>query len=270
MGQSKRVVSRDLYRASTAGQLLLALVLGVASFCLTPASLAGEQDDRRTSPHGRDALGSHEKERALQAIARRNPGFARRALRNKSFQTDEPALLLLEKRPRDKNNTDVRLADAYYYDYRRNETIHCIVDAETGEVHQQRRVVDLQLPLTKDEIQRAFDILLQSQHRNALARAYSNATGQALIDINKINFKAYVFHASANSARLNRAAKRCGRLRCAQLLLYTYENIALNFTPVIDISRGIVLQANTEPGLADPNAQESATAGAEASHDHAH
>jgi hypothetical protein len=111
---------------------------------------------------------------------------------------------------------------------------------------------------------------LQSRHRNALARAYSSATGQALIDINKINFKAYVFHASANSTRLNRAAKRCGRIRCAQLLLYTHENIALNFTPVIDISRGIVLQANTEPGLADQDGQESATSGAEASHDHAH
>ncbi|MGB5326392.1 MAG: hypothetical protein WBN40_13350 [Pseudomonadales bacterium] len=242
----------------------------MASFCLPSASLAGDQEDQRPSPHWRDALGSHEKERALQAIARANPGFARRALRNKSFQTDEPALLLLEKRPRDKNNAGLRLADAYYYDYRRNETIHCIVDAETGEVHEQRRVVDLQLPLTKDEIQRAFDTLLQSRHRNALARAYSNATGQALIDINKINFKAYVFHASANSARLNRAAKRCGRLRCAQLLLYTHENIALNFTPVIDISRGIVLQANTEPGLADPNAQESTATAAEVGHDHAH
>ncbi|MBT8149118.1 MAG: hypothetical protein KJO24_04260 [Gammaproteobacteria bacterium] len=111
---------------------------------------------------------------------------------------------------------------------------------------QQQRVENLQLPLIADEVQRAFDIYLQSNYRQQLANAYREATGQALIDIGKVHFKAYVFHASAHPSRLNKAAKQCGKKRCAQLLLYTHENISLQLMPVVDLSRGKVLQANTE------------------------
>lgn len=231
---------------------------------------AGRRDNAK-APRLRDALRNDERERMLQSIARRNPGFALKAVRNKRFHADQPVLLLMEKRPRDKSQPNQRLADAYYYDYRSDETIHCIVDADTGEVHEQRRVADLQLPLTEDEIQRAFDILLQSPHRSDLAAAYRDVTGQSLIDIGKVHYKAYVFHASANSARLNNAAKKCGRTRCAQMLLYTNENIALNFTPVIDISRGKVLQGNTEPSAAGRAAGRiTIDQDIEVPHDHAH
>lgn len=219
--------------------------------------------------HWRDALRMEERETALQAIARKNPGFEQRTRRNDAFKNDRPALLLLEKRPLKKNARGARLVDAYYYDYQRNETIHCIVDAATGEIHLQRTVTDLQLPLTQDEIQHSFDVFLQSPHRRKLANAYEVATGQSLIDISNVKFKAYVFHASANSARLNRGAKKCGRTRCAQLLLYTRENIALNITPVIDLSRSKVLQANTEPGFASEEIP-AAEAVSDPSHVHEH
>ena len=198
------------------------------------------------TPRKHDPLRRGERERVLKSLQQRNPGFAKHGRRARTFSFDEPVLLLLEKRPPEKNSNDKRLADAYYYDYRRNQAIHCIVDATSGAIIAQQHVENLQLPLIAAEVQRAFDIYLQSDYRQQLANAYREATGQALIDIGKVHFKAYVFHASAHPRRLNKAAKQCGKKRCAQLLLYTHENISLQLMPVIDLSRGKVLQAKTE------------------------
>ena len=206
-------------------------------------------------PHRlKEGLDTVEKQRVLEAVRAKDPTLdhrqrkQRRMSQQNSFVSDEPELLLVERRPADSKGSQSRTANVYYYDYRKDQTIHCIVDAETGEVHKQIRVRNMQLPLNDNEIQRAFDIYLQSDHRSELVDAYYETTGQSLIDIGKVQFKAYVFHASVNEALLNKKARRCGKTRCAQLLLYTEDNIAMNLSPVINLSRGRVIQGNTLPG----------------------
>ncbi len=229
--------------------LLLAMVFS--------ASLAPPVAAHHGKPHRmKDGLNQAERHRVLEAVRSKDPTLdyrerkQRRMARNNSFVSAEPELLLVERRPADSKTSESRTANVYYYDYQKDQTIHCIVDAESGEVHRKIRVRNLQLPLNDNEIQRAFDIYLQSDHRGELVDAYYQTTGQSLIDISKVQFKAYVFHASVNEALLNKKARRCGKTRCAQLLLYTEDNIAMNLSPVVSLSRGVVIQGNTLPGEA--------------------
>ena len=201
---------------------------------------------QKNNPRKHDALRHSERDRILQSIKKKHPHFKQQESLASDFTGEEPILLLLEKRPSNKKQNSPRLADAYYYDYKTNETIHCIVNPETGVIIEELRTVELQLPLVKEEIERAFTIYLQSSHRNELADAYREATGQSLIDVSSLHFKAFILHGSANMTRLNAATKRCGRSRCAKLLIHTEENIALNITPIIDLSKGQVIQGNTE------------------------
>lgn len=200
----------------------------------------------------RDSLKHEEKNRILNAIQAKNPTLKsnrsrNQQQRNSDFIVREPVLLLMENRPHDKKAGSIRMADVYYYDYQKDQTIHCIVDPATGKIHQQIKVRNMQLPLTEEEIQRTYDIYIQSPHRKELAKAYSHVTGQSLIDMSKVDFKAYVYHGEINESRLNKKTRRCGKTRCAQLLLYTDENIALNLSPVINLSKAVVVQGNTLP-----------------------
>lgn len=203
----------------------------------------------------KDPLKIQERQKILNSIRNRNPSF--KASLNDSLSNrrsgssvlvpNEPVLLLLEKRPADNKNSGARLANAYYYDYQKDQTIHCIVDAESGAIHNQLNVRDMQLPLVDEEIQRTFDIFMQSKHRRKLAKSYYQATGQSLIDLSNIDFKAYVFHSSISEDQLKPKTRQCGKTRCAQLLLYTNENIALDLNPIISLSKAKVLQVNTVP-----------------------
>ena len=240
------MIRRTFNRATT-----LLTAIGLGGLLLQPAVA------HHGKPHRmKDGLDQAEKHRVLEAVRAKDPTLdhrerkQRRMTRNNSFVSAEPELLLVERRPADSKTSQARTANVYYYDYQKDQTIHCIVDAESGEIHKKIRVRNLQLPLNDNEIQRAFDIYLQSEHRNELVDAYYQTTGQSLIDISKVQFKAYVFHASVNEALLNKKARRCGKTRCAQLLLYTEDNIAMNLSPVVSLSRGVVIQGNTLPGEA--------------------
>lgn len=205
----------------------------------------------------RDPLNKEQIDRVFNALSNKYPELERpvrktfnvRQLNSASsnIASERPVLLLMEKRPQDKNALATRMTDVYYYNYKKDETIHLIVNQEDGKIHKRRSVKNVQLPLIPEEIQRAYNIYLQSPHLQDLSQAYFDATAQMLIDMNKINFKAFIFHGEDNLNELNKEAKRCGKTRCAQLLLYTDENIALNLSPVINLSKGIVVQANTFP-----------------------
>jgi len=199
-----------------------------------------------------DGMHAAEKARALQSLERsRRAGNRGAGLRGQQDSAGErssaaaapaePQLLLMERR-RVKGASE-RLADAWYYDYSSNETIHKIIDLGSGVVRSSEVVVDLQLPLIEDEIARAFDVLLTSpSDRNALSRAFRAVTGEAFEDRAQVNYKAFVFHPDTVVDGLTRGARRCGIHRCAQMLIYTHDNIALDMSPVVDLSTGRVLQ----------------------------
>ena len=153
----------------------------------------------------------------------------------------EPQLLLMERRR--VKGASQRLADAWYYSYTYNETTHKIIDLATGQVMSSEVVIGTQLPLIDAEVSRAFDILLASDaDRLALEIAYREVTGAQFTDRSQVSYKAFVFHPETVVDGLSPDARRCGVNRCAQMLIYTHDNIALDTSPVVDLSTQRVLQ----------------------------
>ena len=184
-----------------------------------------------------------EKARAMQALSARAASVprTRRVAGAATGIPTQPVLLLMERR-RIKGSTE-RLADAWYYSYPRNETTHKIIDLSTGAIRSSQIVIDMQLPLIESEIGRAFDIVLASAgDRSALENAYRQVTGSEFTDRSQVSYKAFVFHPDTVQDGLQSDARRCGNHRCAQMLLYTHDNVALDMSPVVDLSTGRVLQ----------------------------
>ncbi len=195
-------------------------------------------------PQRFDGMHGAEKARAMRALGSvpaTGGAAAQYSTASVGAVPTEPVLLLLERR-RDKSSTE-RLADAWYYSYPRNETIHKVVDLTRGVVRSAEVVIDLQLPLVDAEISRAFDVVLTSEaHSKALRAAYFQVTGTRLVDRSQVSYKAFVFHPDTVQDGLEPTARRCGLHRCAQMLLYTHDNIALDMSPVVDLSTNRVLQ----------------------------
>lgn len=222
------------------GRLSIALLLWAA----WPVSAMAENHSSQR-PQALDGMHTFEKDRAMRSLAGSSP---RALAQTTSVQSDtstaapaEPQLLLLERR-RIKGASQ-RTADAWYYSYPNNQTIHKIVDLESGEVLSSEIVIGTQLPLIDAEISRAFSVLLaSSSDRRTLKQAYRTVTGKDFEQRSQVSYKAFVFHPDTVVDGLNPSARRCGVNRCAQMLLYTHDNIALDMSPVVDLSTGKVLQ----------------------------
>ncbi len=182
------------------------------------------------------ALSQHAPVESSAAVAQTS-----RVLSTASSVPSEPVLLLLERR-RIKGSNE-RLADAWYYSYPRNETTHKVIDLTVGVVRSAEIVIDLQLPLVDAEISRAFDIVLAStSDRTSLENAFRQVTGNEFTERSQVSYKAFVFHPDTVADGLEPDARRCGLHRCAQMLLYTHDNVALDMSPVVDLSTSRVLQ----------------------------
>ncbi len=223
--------------------------LALAGVALALAMAASPVAADRTSggPKMHDGMNSQEEKRAMrsldndQSLKRRAKAHKRRLSANAQVVPLDPQLLLMERR-RDKGAA-LRLADAWYYDYELNETIKKTIDLASGDVLSSEVVIGTQLPLVEAEITRAFDVLLASApDRRALEQAYRAVTGKRFEDRSQVSYKAFIFHPDTVVDGLVPAARRCGVHRCAQMLIYTHDNIALNTAPVVDISTSRVLQ----------------------------
>lgn len=223
------------------GRWAMAALLVAAT---STGSIAAENSSAR--PQVMDGMHAAEKSRAMRALERSGSAAQRQALgTNRSTQDlaapAEPQLLLMERRHI--KGTTQRTADAWFYSYPNNETIHKIVDLETGTVLSSQIVIGTQLPLVEAEISRAFSVLLASRDdRRALEVAYRAVSGEEFVERSQVSYKAFVFHPDTVVDGLSRAARRCGTNRCAQMLIYTHDNIALDMSPVVDLSTGKVLQ----------------------------
>ncbi|MFZ1342777.1 hypothetical protein [Thiothrix eikelboomii] len=168
-----------------------------------------------------------------------------------AMRSDTPApaiahtleLLLVERRPVDKEQPGRRLADVYSYDYRSDETIHSIVDLNTQERVQTERVQKLQLPLTENELARASQLIFNDPEQLSQIQAeYKRITGQTLIKPEQLHVKAFVFTADSLPEGLNAASQNCGIQRCAQVLLYTHDSVVFEISPIVNLSVGLVTQ----------------------------
>ncbi|HPY39015.1 MAG TPA: hypothetical protein PLM98_00750 [Thiolinea sp.] len=153
-------------------------------------------------------------------------------------------LLLVERRPVDKEQPGKRLADVYSYDYGSDETIHSIVDLDTQERVQTERVQKLQLPLTENELARASKFIFNDPEQLAQIQAeYKRITGQNLQHPEQLEVKAFVFTTDSLPEGLNAASQNCGLQRCAQILLYTHDSVVFEISPIVNLSAGLVTQS---------------------------
>lgn len=152
-------------------------------------------------------------------------------------------LLLVERRPIDKEQAPQRLADVYHYDYSKNETIHSVIDLDTQQVISTQHQQYLQLPLTENELQRSSEIIFADPEAAVLIKnEYQRITGKYFSSPQQLNIKAFTFSADSLPEQLNPASQQCGLQRCAQVLLYTHDSVVFEISPIVNLSAGIVTQ----------------------------
>jgi len=157
--------------------------------------------------------------------------------------TSSKEVLLVERHQQKNAPKDQRYADIFTYDYATNELIESVVDLKTSAVISSKRTQGVQLPLTENELERAKQIVFEDDdERQILENEYHRITSRPLTDTSELNIKAFTFTADSLPNRVNEASKLCGIHRCAQLMLYTGENIVFEITPIVNLSKGVVTQ----------------------------
>ena len=152
-------------------------------------------------------------------------------------------ILLIEKNREKGAPSDQRRADVFVYDYSTDELIQSLVDLNTSEVLRSERKQGVQLPLTKNELKRVKEIVFEDEEELAiLEHEYRRITSRELTDAAELNVKAFTFLAESLPNRVNEASKECGIHRCAQLMLYTQENVVFEVSPIVNLSKSVVTQ----------------------------
>ena len=154
--------------------------------------------------------------------------------------------LLVERRALPKTApATARQADVYVYDYTDNSLHHTIVDVVSGQILREEQLYNVQLPLIDSEVALAAKILMGDPvRRKGVEAAYLRVSGTPLRTMEQIDFKAFVFHASTLRNDLVIDSAMCGTHRCAQLVMYTKDNVSLDYSPIVDLSRGVVTQVH--------------------------
>ena len=145
----------------------------------------------------------------------------------------------------DKNDPDngKRWADVSSYDYTTDELIIAVVNLDTDEVISTKRHKDMQPPMAQAELTRALNIVLDDpEERSILDAEFKRITGQTLTSIDQLDYKAFTFFADSMPNVVNSASSSCGAQRCAQLMLYTHDNIVFEVSPIVNLSAGVVTQ----------------------------
>ena len=135
-----------------------------------------------------------------------------------------------------------RRADVYLYRYDADQLIYAIVDLHTARVDNMTTTQDVQLPLTQAEATRAVQLVLGDPQAGAALRAqFQQISGQALRDATQqLRVHALIFRADAMPRRAD--ARACGIRRCAQLMIATQDDILINLLPIVDLSRGKLIE----------------------------
>lgn len=151
-------------------------------------------------------------------------------------------LLLIERHQEDKvvyeQGNWERRADLFIYDYDSDALIQVIYNLSSGRVDSVTSSQGDQLPLTAHESEQAITIAFNdAQLRPLLNQEYGRVTGGTLTGPEQVEIKAFTFHASALPGMELGAAASCGLNRCAQLLIFTHDNVTFELLPVINLSK---------------------------------
>lgn len=213
------------------------LIATVCSVLLSGSALAKSMD-----PVSQDEID------LAKTLASAAPALTARSARL-SVQSDstssEPEFLRVETHRFDKtdSNNDQRWADVTAYDYSTDELVVTVVNLDTNEKVSTNRYKNMQPPMSQAELTRALNIVFDDpEERNILNAEFKRITGETLNSIDQLDYKAFTFFADSMPTVVNTASKSCGAQRCAQLVLYTYDNIVFEVSPIVNLSAGVVTQ----------------------------
>ena len=222
----KNRIPNTEYRIPVLEQIWFVLVIGLSVVLLALGGVRLSEADR--AGVGYDALDSAETQAIIDS-ARLDTRIA-----------DGVEVLLIERHRETKavqqRGVWRRRADVYLYEYASDTLIMAVVDVESGVVEEIERVQGVQLPLTADEIARAVAIVEADGRVSAELPWLTDDT------LDTINIKAFTFIAESIPQQVNPASAACGVQRCAQLLLYTSDHIALDLMPIVNLSTGQLSQ----------------------------
>lgn len=175
---------------------------------------------------------------------------ARRSLRSADAEQQvsaAPTVEYLRVQPHRFEKSEIsankRWADTTAYDYTTNELITTVIDLDNNQVISTERNRNMQPPMVESEIQRAIEIVFQDdEERSILNTEFSRITGQTLTSVDQLQYKAFTFFSDSMPNVVNNASQACGAQRCAQLMLYTHDNIVFEVSPIVNLSAGVVTQ----------------------------
>ena len=161
--------------------------------------------------------------------------------------SETPTIEFLRVQPHRFSKSEIsqnkRWADSTAYDYTTDELITTVVDLDNNQVISSKRNKNMQPPMAESEIKRAIEIVFQDdEERSILNGEFSRITGQTLVSIDQLQYKAFTFFADSMPTVVNQASTSCGAQRCAQLMLYTHDNIVFEVSPIVNLSAGVVTQ----------------------------
>ena len=193
---------------------------------------------------GYDPLTANETERALALALQYQATLAKAQTTDQTAA--QPTILAVERYDAPKaekmDNNDRRRGEVYLYDYASDALIHNVVDLVSGAV-QSERFHGVQLPLTIDEEARALQLIRDDADLwSALVGGYRRISGDPLTTFDQLEVKVSLFLASSLPDQVNVDANFCGEHRCAQVLIFTTDRVLLEILPIVDLSRGRVVQ----------------------------
>ena len=221
--------------------LVLGLVVGLvfAATLVWAAPGATLQDKPRT---GYDSLSPEELELA-QGLAGQNTRFTTAV--NADSRSE---LLLVERHAETKavmqSGNWPRRADVYTYLYDSNTLMLAVVNLTSGQVDSVETMQNVQLPLTQNETDHAIQLLLaDATVMQNIAAQYQTITGEILTQPEtQLKFNTLIYRADA-MPNANPGAEACGLHRCAQFLIVTQNDVAINLLPIVDLSLETVVSA---------------------------
>jgi len=196
-----------------------------------------------TPSHNNDPLSLSEV--SMASLLTAGPQIAARGTNSdlSSITSNSQEVLLIERNEEKGAPSNQRRADVYIYDYSTNELIQSLVDLNTSEVIRSERKQGVQLPLTNNELKRAKEIVFEDEDERAILEdEYRRVTSREMTDVSDLNIKAFTFLADSLPNRINEASKQCGIHRCAQLMLYTQDNVVFEISPIVNLSESVVTQ----------------------------
>ena len=181
---------------------------------------------------------------ASNVLARRSVSVADAAVVS---ATAAPTVEFLRVQPhrfsKSEYSSNKRWADSTAYDYRTDELITTVVDLDNNRIISSERTRNMQPPMAATEIERAINIVFEDdEERGILNAEFTRITGLTLTSVDQLQYKAFTFFADSMPNVVNTASKSCGQQRCAQLMLYTHDNIVFEVSPIVNLSAGLVTQ----------------------------